>query len=117
MHNENFVYLTFEDTILDSGHCLLDLLEFPNDNKTPAISFNHLLEHKRCEISRNDQSKYQMPLLHSLTCPARIFARENHIVLRLERPIRLAGCAIITSSDSKVLMTRRTENLRIFPKS
>ncbi|CAG9314034.1 unnamed protein product [Blepharisma stoltei] len=117
-----YVYLSYENRDVLTGQCLLDLLGFPELNRTALIGLKHSIANQRCHLSSGFQQQeedafYRLPLLHSLTCPARAYFREFNSVFQLNRKIKLAGCAVIMSADSKVLLTRRTETLSLFPKN
>lgn len=103
---------------LQVGICLLDRLEQRDIDRVPQAWLSHNLADNTLTLHRNPVGgAYELPFRHSPYCPPRAFTQTHSNESCIEKNIATAACGIVESADGKLLMTRRSDHLTIFPRA
>lgn len=57
-----------------------------------------------------------LAMSHSDICYSRQYKRDN-LGIEIAKPLRLASCMVIEDADGKVLVTKRSRKMRVFPRA
>lgn len=103
---------------LQVGQCILDLLHDSTSENEILVYFKYDRSEGKFILSLLEARDFlPLPLLHAHCCPTRRLRTEFSLAQFITRHVHLCACVIVESYDNRILLTRRSQQMRIFPKA